>query len=269
MPRAEVVAADLSDVGGATQAAQGVDTILYTLGVDYTQFQLYPKLMRVAVDAASAAGVRRFVLVSGVYSYGIPQTQRVAETHPRDPVAVKGRLRKEQEDMLMAAGRGGGLHTMVVRLPDFYGPYAHSLASLIFEAALAGKTANWPGPASTAHEFVFTPDTAPVIAELASREDCYGEAWNLAGPGEITPLGFTQKVYQALGREPKMRTLGRTMLRAVGWFNPLVRELPEMLYLQETPVLLNDEKLRRKLGDVHKTSYDDGIRQTLEWMRRP
>jgi nucleoside-diphosphate-sugar epimerase len=57
------------------------------------------------------------------------------------------------------------------------------------------------------------------------------------------------------------------MLRMMGWFNPLMRELPEMLYLQETPVLLDDDKLRRKLGQVHKTGYDEGIRLTLEWMR--
>ena len=268
LPHAEIVAADLSDPGGAAQAARGVDTIIYTLGVDYTQFQLYPKLMRVAVEAARSAGVERFLLVTGVYSYGIPQTQRVAETHPREPISAKGRLRKEQEDMLMAAGEAGWFKTTVVRLPDFYGPHSRGLASLIFEAAVAGKTANWLGPVGTPHEFVFVPDTGSVIAELASRDDCYGEAWNFAGPGEISGGAFIQKIYQAAGREPKFRSTGRTVLGVLGWFNPLMRELPEMLYLQETPVLLDDGKLRQKLGPVHKTSYDDGIKLTLEWMRR-
>jgi len=269
LPHAEVVAADLSDAGGAAQAARGVDTIIYTLGVTYTEFPLYPKLMRVAMDAAASAGVARFLLVTGVYSYGVPQTQRVAETHPRNPVAVKGQLRKEQEDLLMAAGERGLFKTMIVRLPDFYGPYADtSLANPVFRAALAGKTANWIGPVSTLHEFLFVPDAGPVIVELASRDDCYGEAWNFAGADAITTLAFIQKIYQAAGRQPKFRTAGRTMLRVLGWFNPLMRELPEMLYLQETPVLLDDEKLRSKLGGAHKTTYDDGIRQTLEWMRR-
>jgi nucleoside-diphosphate-sugar epimerase len=268
LPHAEVVAADLSDAGGATQAARGVDTIVYTLGVPYTDFQSYPKLMRVAVDAAAAAGVQRFVLVTSVYSYGIPQTQRVAETHPRVPVAVKGHLRKEQEDILMAAGARGPLRSMVLRLPDFYGPYAdNGLANPVFRAALAGKTANWLGPVGPLHEFVFVPDVGPVIAELAARDDCYGEAWNFAGPGDISALAFIQKIYQAAGREPKFRSAGRALLRVMGWFNPLMRELPEMLYLQETPVLLDDAKLRGKLQQVHKTSYDDGIRLTLEWMR--
>jgi hypothetical protein len=45
-----------------------------------------------------------------------------------------------------------------------------------------------------------------------------------------------------------------------------MREVVEMLYLQETPVILDDRKLLAKLP-VHKTPYDDGIHQTLEWMR--
>jgi nucleoside-diphosphate-sugar epimerase len=267
--QAEVVAADLADTQGATEAARGVDTVIYALGVPYTQFDLYPNLMRTAVDAAKTAGVERLLVISSVYSYGIPQTQKVAETHSRIPVSKKGQLRKEQEDIAMAANQRGPLKSMVVRLPDFYGPHADlSLANPVFRAALAGKTANWLGPVSTPHEFVFVPDAGPVIVELASCDECYGEAWNFAGVGEITTQGFIQKIYQAVGREPKVRSAGRTLLRMMGWFNPLMRELPEMLYLQETPVLLDDEKLRRKLGQAHKTTYDEGIRLTLEWMRK-
>jgi nucleoside-diphosphate-sugar epimerase len=267
--QAEIVTADLANITAATEAARGTDTVIYAVGVPYTNFELHPKLMRTAVDAIAAAGVERLVVLSSVYSYGVPQTQKVAETHPRVPVSKKGQFRKEQEDIAMAANQTGLLKSMVVRLPDFYGPYADvSLANPVFRAALAGKTANWLGPVSTPHEFVFVPDAGPVIAELASRDECYGEAWNLAGVGTITAQGFIQKIYQALGREPKVRSAGQTLLRVLGWFNPLMRELPEMLYLQETPVLLDDEKLRRKLGDVHKTTYDEGIRLTLDWMRK-
>jgi nucleoside-diphosphate-sugar epimerase len=269
MSRAEVVAADLSDAGGAAQAAAGADTIIYAVGAPYTAFHLHPTLMQIAVNAAAAAGVERLVVISSVYSYGVPQTQKVSETHPRAPVSVKGQMRKEQEDIAMAAHGKGRLKSMVIRLPDFYGPYADlSLANPIFHAALAGKTANWLGPAGAPHEFMFVPDTAPVILELASHDDCYGEAWNFAGPGEISALAFIQKIYQAVGRQPKFRTVGRTMLRVLGWFDPFMRELPEMLYLQETPVLLDDEKLRRRLGEVHKSPYDEGIHLTLDWMRK-
>ncbi len=218
--------------------------------------------MRTTVEAAAKAGVKRLLVVSSVYSYGVPRTPRVAETHPREPEAAKGCYRKEQEDIALAAG------AMVVRLPDFYGPHAeNSLAHQVFSAALAGKTVNWLGTASTLHEFVYVPDTGPVIVELASRDDCYGEAWNFGGPGEITGEAFIRAVYQAAGHVPKFRAAGRTLLQVMGLFNPLMRELVEMLYLQETPVILDDSKLLAKLGAVRKTPYEEGIRKTLEWLR--
>ena len=57
------------------------------------------------------------------------------------------------------------------------------------------------------------------------------------------------------------------MLRAVGLFNPLVRELVEMHYLMTNPVILNDDRLTALLPGLRRTSYDDGIRETLAALR--
>jgi len=74
-------------------------------------------------------------------------------------------------------------------------------------------------------------------------------------------------VFQQAGRNPKFIVANKTMLRVLGLFNPLMRELVEMHYLFETPVIMDDSALRGLLGDVRKTSYQDGIRQTLDAMR--
>ena len=220
--------------------------------------------MRTTLAAAKAMQVRRIVLVSSVYGYGAPRTSTVSEKHTREPQARKGIYRKEQEDLVLASG----LDALIVRLPDFYGPGADiGLANPVFRAALAGKTANWVGPVNTAHEFVYVPDTGPAIVELALAPDAYGQAWNFGGPGAINSIDFITRVYRAAGRAPKYRTAGPTLLKVLGWFNPLMAELPEMLYLAETPVILDDSKLRAKLPGIVKTSYDDGIRRTIEWMR--
>jgi nucleoside-diphosphate-sugar epimerase len=269
MTHAEVFDADLTDLRSAGAAARGVDTIIYTVGVPYTSFQLHPAMIRTAIEAAATMQVARLVLVSNVYSYGVPRTSHVAETHPREPQTRKGMFRKEQEDAVTEAHRKGRLQGMVVRLPDFYGPHADlSMANPVFRAAIEGKTANWLGPVNAPHEFVFVPDAGIAIADLAERPDCYGEAWNIAGAGEINAMDFITRVYRAAGRSPKYRSVGRGMLKIMGWFNPMYRELIEMMYLTETPVLLDDSKLRAKLGTVHKTSYDDGIRQTLACLRQ-
>ncbi len=264
----EIFPANLAELREAGAAARGVDAIVYAVGVPYTRFDLHPTLMQTAVEAAAVMKVRRMVVVSSVYSYGVPQTGRVAESHPREPASFKGKMRKQQEDIALGAHRDGLLQTLILRLPDFYGPHAdQSLGNMILRAAADGKTANWLGPPDLPHEFLYVPDAGPVIAELASREDCAGEAWNLAGAGIITARDFIALAYQAAGRKPKWRTAGKPVLRVMGWFNPLMRELVEMFYLQATPVILTDDKLAAKLGNLPRTSYGQGIRQTVDWMR--
>jgi nucleoside-diphosphate-sugar epimerase len=268
LAHAEIFPADLGDMRSAGAAAREIDTIFYCVGLPYPSHHLHPVLMRATLEAAAAMKVARLVLVSSVYAYGVPRTSRVAETHPRIPGTRKGTWRREQEDLVLEARNKGQLDGLVVRLPDFYGPFAdNSLANPVLRAALAGKTANWAGPTGTPHEFIYTPDAAPVIVDLASRADCYNDAWNLGGAGVISAVDFITRVYRAVGREPKYRTAGRGLLKIMGWFNPVMRELVEMLYLQETPVILDDSKLLAKLGPVHKTTYDEGIRRTLDWMR--
>lgn len=268
LANAEIFPADIGDMRSAGAAAREIDTIFYCAGLPYPQHHLHPALMRTTIEAAAAMKVARLVLISSVYAYGVPRTSRVAETHPRVPGTRKGTWRREQEDLVLGARQKGQLDGLVVRLPDFYGPFADkSLANPVLRAALAGKTANWVGPTGTPHEFVYTPDAAPVIADLAACAECYNQAWNFGGAGEISAIDFITRAYRAAGREPKYRTAGRGLLKILGWFNPVMRELQEMLYLQETPVILDDGKLLAKFPGAHKTPYDEGIRRTLEWMR--
>ena len=265
---AEIFPADLRDPSSAASAARDIDTIVYAVGLPYPSHAQHPVLMRTALDAVIAANVKRLVLVSNVYSYGVPRTVRVAESHPRFPVSKKGAYRVEQEDMVLAAHKKSVIQGMVLRLPDFYGPNAElGFGNPICRAALNGKTAFWFGPVNTPHEFIFIPDAGPAIAELAACPDCYGEAWNIGGAGSINTLDFIPRVYRAVGRPPKYRAIGKGLLKIIGLFNADAREVPEMLYLEETPVILDDSKLLAKFPALRKTAYDDGIAQTLEWMK--
>ena len=65
-PLVEYCTANLSDATAAARAAAGVDTIFYTVGVPYPQFEQHPKLTRVALQAAAAARVRHFVHLTQV-----------------------------------------------------------------------------------------------------------------------------------------------------------------------------------------------------------
>ena len=267
-PLVEYCAADLSDRVAAARAAAGVDTIFYTVGVPYPQFEQHPKLTRVALEAAAAAGVRHFVHLSTVYPYGVPQQEFVSESHPRNPKAFKGRMRKEQEDLVLAANNPKGMRTTILIAPDFYGPDAElSYVRAIFDAALNGGTANVIGPIDTPHEFIFVPDVAETLIALSAKAEAYGKAWNVAGPGLMTTRQFAEQVFGAVHQKPRLRVAGKVMLRVVGVFNPLLREVVEIHYLWTTPVRLDDTRLRQLLPDLHKTSYTEGIGATINEMR--
>ncbi len=264
----EPVAADLETPEGAKAALRGVETAIVTLGLPYTEFARYPALMRNVVEAAVGEGVRRMALVTNIYPYGMPRSPRVDETHPREPASFKGRMRLEQEDALLEAHRAGRLQALVLRLPDFFGAEAESsYAKTVFDTALAGKPANLFAPADTPHQFVYVPDVGPVMAALLKTEAAWGEVVHFAGSGDITVRQFAEKVYAAAGAKLRVLSVGKWMVRAIGLFNPIMRELVEMHYLQTTPVMLDDERLRSLIGNVHRTSYDEGIAETLSTLR--
>jgi nucleoside-diphosphate-sugar epimerase len=242
-----------------------VDTAIYLVGVDYDKFDQHPILFRKVLDAAIAAGVQRIILIGTVYPYGRPQTNPVREDHSRNPNTFKGRMRKEQEDILLQADAAGKIHGLVLRLPDFYGPGVDkSFLHSIFDAAANGGRAQVIGPIDRPHEFVYVPDVGPVVAALADRSDAYGRVWHLAGSGTITVKEVADKAFGLTGRKPKMMVASKPMLRLVGLFNPVMRELVEMHYLVTDPVVLDDSALRGLLGEVKKTTYDEGIRQSVE-----
>lgn len=264
-PRAEIVTWNPDDALSVRAAARGVDTLIYLVGVPYDNFELHPLTMRQVLDGAVAEGVKRLVLIGTVYPYGVPVTERVTETHPRNPPTFKGRMRKEQEDLLLAAHAAGKIQGTVLRLPDFYGPGVEgSFLTGLFKAVASGKTADMVGPIDTPHEFVYVPDVGPVTLALAEKDEAYGHWWNFAGSGVTTQRQIAEETFAMVGRKPKIRVVGKLGLRMIGLFQPFMRELVEMHYLQTTPVLMDDSALVHLLGEVHKTPYEEGVRLTLE-----
>jgi nucleoside-diphosphate-sugar epimerase len=267
-PLAEIVTWNPDDPGSVQAAATGVDAIVYLVGVNYWQFELHPRLMQQTLDGAIAAGVKRVVLIGTVYPYGRPRTRPIREDHPREPHTFKGRMRKAQEDLLLAAHAEGRIQATVLRLPDFYGPGVDkSFLHSAFTAAINGGVANMVGPLDTPHEFVFVPDVGPVVARTMSTPNAYGRVWHLAGAGVTTQRAMVEEIERQVGHRVRLRVAGKTTLRLLGLFNPLMREMVEMHYLLTDPVLMDDSALHQLIGPLRKTSYPDGAGQCLAAIR--
>jgi len=123
------------------------------------------------------------------------------------------------------------------------------------------------GPIDSPHEFVFMPDVGPVVETLTRTPQAFGRVLHLAGAGTITQREVAQRAYALAGRTPKLMVAGKPMLRALGLFNTLMRELVEMHYLQTDPVILDDTALQSLIGPLRKTSYEEGIARSVEAAR--
>jgi len=267
-PYLEYCAADLMNPDDAARAAEGVETVFYTAGQPYTDFAKHPVMTAVCLKACAEAGVKCFVHLGTLYSYGRRQADRITEDHPREPHTFKGKMRKEQEDLVLAAHADDGMKTTVLMPPDYYGGDSElSHTYRIFTAAINGGTADVIGPLDVPHEFVYVPDVADTLLKLSKKDESYGKRWNLAGVGLITFRAFAERVFAITGRKPKLRSAGKLTLSVMGIFNPMMREFLEMHYLMTEPLYVDDTRLRELIPDLRKTSYDDGIKETFEFLR--
>jgi hypothetical protein len=98
--------------------------------------------------------------------------------------------------------------------------------------------------------------------KLAQADSAWNQTWHLpTTPDPPTGRAFIEAAAQGLGVEPKYRVLGPAMLGIVGLFNPMVREVREMLYQNNAPYLFDSSKYARAFGFAG-TAYADGIRAT-------
>ncbi|RYD47718.1 MAG: epimerase, partial [Verrucomicrobiaceae bacterium] len=114
-PLAEIMTWDPDDPESVRRAADEVETVIYLVGIPYDRFHLHPILLKKTLDGAIAAGVKRFLLIGTLYSFGMPQAPLINELHPRTPHTKKGKYRKEQEDILMAADAAGKIRATILR----------------------------------------------------------------------------------------------------------------------------------------------------------
>ena len=267
-PLAEISAWNPAEPSSAGAALHGVDAAVYLVGVPYNHFELHPVVMHQTIDAAVAEGVQQVLLVGTVYPYGRAQTTPVREDHPREPRTFKGKMRKQQEDLLLEADAAGKIRGTVLRLPDFYGPrLKNSFLDSVFTAAASGGTANLIAPIDRPHQFVYVPDVGPTVLDLLRHPETHGRWWHLAGDGTASIREIVAMVGEMAGKPIKTRVVGTTMLRLIGLFQPIMRELVEMNYLLTDPLILDDSALSALLGGVKKTPLREGLQRSLDAAR--
>jgi len=208
-----------------------------------------------------AEGIRtsraHLVVIDNLYMYG--ETSHIDETSPIGPVSRKGRLRAEAAAILLDAGAAIG------RAAEFFGPDTPTtvFGDAFWNRILAGKSAQVFGDPDQPHSYSFTPDVARGLVALGRHPGSNG-VWMLPTlPAEPT-RSVVGRFAAAIGRTVPIQTVPTAMLRIMGVFSPMLRELAEMTYQWKQPFVVHSDNFQREFG-IEPTPWGEAVAQTARW----
>jgi nucleoside-diphosphate-sugar epimerase len=261
-------AADATDPDAATEAAKGASVIYQCLNAPYTDWpERFPPLQR-GVLAAAERNRALLVSLENVYGYGPTGGEPMTEELPLAATTVKGRTRAAMAAELLAAADSGRVRIAIGRASDFFGAGAteSSLGERVFGNAVAGKRADFIGNPDLPHTYSYIPDIAAGLVTLGTDERAVGGVWHLPGPETVTTRQLLELVAGDVGHPVGVRSLPKLAVRALGVFNPTIRELVELSYEFEQPFVLDTTKYESTFG-TEGTPLADAIAATVAWYR--
>jgi nucleoside-diphosphate-sugar epimerase len=169
---------------------------------------------------------------------------------------------------LMEADASGKVRVAIGRASDFFGPrvLASAAGEQIFGRAVEGKSAQVAGDPDQPHTYTYAPDIGKGLVVLGEREEALGRAWHLPSPETVTTRQFVEMIFEEAGKPARIQTAPKFVLRAMGLFNPPLREMIEMLYEFEEPFVVDHSDFERSFG-MSATPLRQAIGETVRWYR--
>jgi nucleoside-diphosphate-sugar epimerase len=261
---------DASDHHAATEAVAGASVIYQCLNAPYTDWpKLFPPLQQGVLSGAERCGAL-LVTLENIYGYGPAAGKPMTEDLPLAATTVKGRTRAAMTKELLAAAKSGRIRVAIGRASDFFGAGVTetTLGERVFPNAVAGKRADFIGNPDLPHTYSYVPDIAVGLATLGTDERAVNEVWHLPGPETVTTRAVLDLVANEVGHSVAIRSVPKLVVRALGLFNPLMRELAEMAYEFDEPFVLDTTKYQATFGAAG-TPLADAIASTVAWYRDP
>jgi nucleoside-diphosphate-sugar epimerase len=266
-PTDELFPADLTLSGEVDRAVAGSEVVYLVVGLEYklkVWEEKWPVLMRATIDACIKHNAR-LVFFDNVYMYDIREIGNMTEAAVLNPPSRKGAVRKQIAEMLMDEVKAGRLLAMIARSADFYGPGNDKsfMIELIYKNLKKGRRANWFLDADKKHTFTYSPDAARATALLGNTPDAYNQVWHLpTDKNSLTGRELVGLFARELNVPAKVIVIPMWLLKLIGVFIPLMREMPEMMYQYDRSYFFNSSKFDKRFN-FNTTTYPEGVRKTV------
>ena len=194
----------------------------------------------------------KVVLIGTCMVYELTSSEAISEEHPLNPKSPYAGSKLAAENLALSYFHAYGLPVVITRPFNTYGPYQKSdmeggVVSIFIRNFLEGKTLNVFADGTQTRDLLYVTDCAEFIVKAAFSNEAVGEVIN-AGYGRDIPI----KELALLISNDSER------IRYVEHHHPQ----------SEIPKLLCDyTKAKNLLGWESKTSLEEGIEKTKEWIR--
>ena len=264
----EVMKGDAMESSSTILLCEGASVVYNCTNPAYTKWvELFPKLQSGVLEGAAAAGAK-LIAMENVYMYGNTHGKPMTEDMPYNAHTKKGKLRAQMAQDLIKAHEQGKVRVAMGRASDFYGPrtLVTAIGERVFYPALAGKGAQILGDPDRLHTYTYMRDIGKALVILGERDEALGQAWHIPSAPTLTTRQFINKIYEQLGKEPKIAVMPNFLLNILSLFIGDLREVKEMLYEFEEDFVVDHSKFERAFGN-HATPLDEAIRTTIEWYK--
>lgn len=260
--------------------ADGADAVLHVAAVyrtaghpDSYYREVNVEGTRRLLDAARAAGVRRFVHTSTVGVHGHVEVPPADETTPFAPGDVYQATKAEAETLALGYHRDHGLPVVVVRPCAIYGPGETRLLKLF--RAIARRRYAIVGSGRALYHPVYIDDLLQGYLLALEKPEAVGEAFIVGGPRYVSQAELAEMIARHTGGgmlplKVPVAPLRWAAAACEAVCIPLRIEPPlhrRRVEFWTKSRAFSIEKARRVLGYEPQVALEDGVARTTAWYR--
>jgi nucleoside-diphosphate-sugar epimerase len=267
------VRGDIRDRAALDAALRGVDVAVHTAAALplYTQEDIHSTDVvgtRNAIEAARAAGVRRFIHISSTAVYGIPDHHPLVEDDRLVGVGPYGEAKIEAERICVAQ-RSPDFCVPILRPKSFVGPERLGVFALLYDWASSGRGFPVLGDGRNPYQYLDVEDLCDAIWLCATLPaERTNDTFNIGAKVFGTMGDDFQAVLDRAGFGKRIRPLpAAPAILALRLLEKLgVSPLYEWVYeTMSKESFVSIEKAERVLGYAPRYSNRDALIRNYEW----
>jgi len=267
-PLVTKVRADAADADALAQLCSGASAVYNCANPQYHRWATdWPPIHRSLMNAAERSGAV-LVMTDNLYAFGPNGSMPMAEDDQLLATGTKGGMRATMAREMLEAHRAGRLRATIARASDYYGPevLGAALGERVMPRVLAGKKVTLLGSLDVPHSMSYMPDVVNTLVTIAGDERAWGRPWHVPNAEPLTQRQWVAALASAAGTEVKVAAVPKTVLRLMGVFVPMMRELRETWYQFALP-WVTDSSLTEQTFTLAATPVADATAATVAWWR--